>query len=72
MGLNMGYKHDQGLVDAYKRYHNQLDETPKVDQKLRKRCYTIKKKVDFIKLVGLRNKWVIKQLYQEETCVMHE
>ena len=72
MGLNMGYKHDQGLVDAYMQVHNQLDETPKVDQKLRKDATplnTDKVKVDFIKLVGLRSKWVIKQLYQEETCV---
>jgi len=42
MGLNMGYKHDQGLVDAYMQVHNQLDETPKVDQKLRKDATPLK------------------------------
>jgi len=42
MGLNMGYKHDQGLVDAYMQVHKQLDETPKIDQKLRKDATPLK------------------------------
>ena len=56
------------LLMLYMQVHNQLDETPKVDQKLEK-MLQLKSQVDFIKLVGLRSKWVIKQLYQEETCV---
>ena len=42
MGLNMQYDHGDGLVDAYKQVHNQLDETPKLDQKLRKDARPLK------------------------------
>ena len=42
MGLNMQYDHGSGLVDAYKQVHNQLDETPKVDQKIRKDAKPLK------------------------------
>ena len=31
MGLNMGYEHDKGLVDAYHKVYNQVDEKNKYD-----------------------------------------
>ena len=31
MGLNMGYQHDRGLVDAYQKVYNQVDEKNKYD-----------------------------------------
>jgi len=42
MGLNMGYEPDKGLVDAYQKVYDQLDETPKVDQKIRKDAKPLK------------------------------
>ena len=51
----------QGLNMSHKK-KRKVDETPKDDQKLRKDATTIKK-VDFIKLVEPKSKWVIKQLY---------
>ena len=41
MGLNMGYKPDQGLVDAYNKMYNSVDEA-KIDDKLRKDAQPIK------------------------------
>ena len=41
MGLNMGYEHDKGLVDAYNKIYNPVDEA-KIDDKLRKDAQPIK------------------------------
>ena len=38
MGLNMGYEPDNGLVDAYQKVYDQLDEKNKGDQELRKKA----------------------------------
>ena len=48
---------------------DELVETPKIDQKLRKDAKPIKQ-VPLIKLVELNSKWVTKQSHQEETSVM--
>ena len=36
MGLNMGYQHDKGLVDAYKKVHQNVDEAMSSYDKARK------------------------------------
>ena len=50
-----------GLNMSHELEGDQLDETPKLDQKLRKDARPLSQ-VDFIKLVELKSKWVIKQL----------